>query len=196
MQKPHIVENALSKDALDFLTKFCEDNPNAFRNEGSQAIGQFIDKTISYKVLHSSMPEPFGKLERTMAHCRFIAQKTILDNWNSYVYPDNTELTYWDPGDSMSLHADNTWHDGLEDHIKELEHPTDYRTHSALFYLNDNYDGGEIYFPEFDLEIKPKAGSLLTFPSGNDHRHGVNEVLKRKRFTIAIWYTNQINYLE
>ena len=36
---------------------------------------------------------------------------------------------------------------------------------TALCYLNDGYAGGEIYFPDFDLLLKPTAGSILFMPT-------------------------------
>jgi len=193
---PHVIENVLTVDELAFITNFCRENPKAFMNSDMQVISQFKDKSLSYKALHRSMPEPFGNIERILAKTRFLGQKAILEAWGEYAYPDNTELTYWNPGDSMSLHADNSWQDSAPDHIKEIEHPTNYRTYSALFYLNDSYDGGEIYFPNFSYSFKPKAGSLITFPANKEYSHGVTEVKNDKRFTIAIWYTDQISYLE
>ena len=36
---------------------------------------------------------------------------------------------------------------------------------TAIIYINDNYIGGEITFPHNNLSIKPKAGTLIIFPS-------------------------------
>lgn len=33
-----------------------------------------------------------------------------------------------------------------------------------VFYLNDDYEGGEISFPELGRHFKPKAGSVIMFP--------------------------------
>ena len=32
-------------------------------------------------------------------------------------------------------------------------------------YLNDEYEGGELFFPYFDLKFKPEAGDIVLFPS-------------------------------
>ena len=37
------------------------------------------------------------------------------------------------------------------------------RTHTLLFYLNDDYEGGGTFFPEIDFVVKPKRGSCLLF---------------------------------
>jgi hypothetical protein len=36
---------------------------------------------------------------------------------------------------------------------------------SAVIYLNDNYSGGEINFPNQEVKIKPTSGSIVIFPS-------------------------------
>jgi predicted 2-oxoglutarate/Fe(II)-dependent dioxygenase YbiX len=65
----------------------------------------------------------------------------------------------------------------------------EYLTNSTIIYLNDDYEGGEIYFPEFDFEYKPKRGDAILFPCDkNEFRHGVKEVTKGKRMTIAMWH--------
>lgn len=38
-------------------------------------------------------------------------------------------------------------------------------TVSAITYINDDYEGGELWFPYLDLTIKPKAGDTIMFPS-------------------------------
>lgn len=47
---------------------------------------------------------------------------------------------------------------------------------AVLLYLNDDYEGGELYFPQLDFSIKPPAGSLLTFPAIERWTHGVTPV--------------------
>ena len=47
---------------------------------------------------------------------------------------------------------------------------------SIVIYINDDYNGGNLRFVDHDFEIKPKAGSLLVFPSTDDYEHGVMTV--------------------
>jgi predicted 2-oxoglutarate/Fe(II)-dependent dioxygenase YbiX len=59
-----------------------------------------------------------------------------------------------------------------------------------VFYLNDDYEGGELFFPNKKISIKPPKNSLLIFDSSNkDKLHGVAPVVKGTRYTIAsfIW---------
>lgn len=50
-------------------------------------------------------------------------------------------------------------------------------TLSAVGYPNDNYDGGELYFPAFDLKFKPKAGDFAVFPSAYIYSHSSEPVI-------------------
>ncbi len=49
-----------------------------------------------------------------------------------------------------------------------------HRVGSAVTYLTDSYEGGEICFPKFKLQLKPQAGTTLLFPS--EYVHAVSPV--------------------
>jgi predicted 2-oxoglutarate/Fe(II)-dependent dioxygenase YbiX len=61
------------------------------------------------------------------------------------------------------------------------------RTVSPILYLNDNYEGGEIEFVNFGIKIKPKAGSLLVFPSNYAYRHIAHPVISGTKYAIVTW---------
>lgn len=58
---------------------------------------------------------------------------------------------------------------------------------SAVIYLNDNYDGGELYFKDHGVSIKPEAGDFITFPGNRHYQHGVKEVSGAVRYTLSTW---------
>ena len=60
---------------------------------------------------------------------------------------------------------------------------------TAVTYLNDDFDGGEICFPEQKVCIKPSPGSTIIFPS--DFKHEVKEVLNKNRYMLS----NSINMI-
>lgn len=48
---------------------------------------------------------------------------------------------------------------------------------AAVLYINDDYTGGELFFPKFnDFSLKPAAGSLVIFPGTEQYEHGVRPV--------------------
>ena len=56
---------------------------------------------------------------------------------------------------------------------------------SMLYYLNDDYEGGELEFANFDGLIKPKKGDIIIFPSSFAYKHRVRKVTKGVRYVIA-----------
>lgn len=45
--------------------------------------------------------------------------------------------------------------------------------YAVIMYINDDYNGGELFFGRLGLEIVPPAKSMIIFPSGEDYLHGV-----------------------
>ena len=63
------------------------------------------------------------------------------------------------------------------------------RTISIIVYLNDDYSGGEIEFPDFGILHKPKAGDVLFFPSAYSYVHNIKEITKGTRYAVVNWFT-------
>ena len=67
------------------------------------------------------------------------------------------------------------------------------RTLSVIIFLNNDYEGGQLnfHFPSEDnkifLEVKPKPGRLVMWPSNFLYPHSVSPVTKGKRYTIVSW---------
>ena len=65
---------------------------------------------------------------------------------------------------------------------------------STVMYLNDDYTGGKLSFPEVDggYFYTPEKYELVYFPT--PYQHGVNPVKSGKRYIITISYTDKIEY--
>lgn len=62
------------------------------------------------------------------------------------------------------------------------------RNMSVIIALNDNYEGGEFYFPKQDYRVKLKKGDIICFPPYYTHPHMVDAPLNRTyRYTINTW---------
>jgi hypothetical protein len=59
-------------------------------------------------------------------------------------------------------------------------------TVSMVGYLNDDYEGGELYFPRFDLKIKPEAGDLFIFPSTYIYEHASLPIKSGNKYSIVV----------
>lgn len=58
---------------------------------------------------------------------------------------------------------------------------------SCVLYLNDDYDGGEIEFPAFEVKIKPQRGMLILFPSNYAYRHIAHPVTSGTKYAMVTW---------
>jgi len=102
----------------------------------------------------------------------------------------------WRVGDFISPHSDSEYNNS--DLVMDEGYPEEEWTnhiprflsdYSSVLYLNDDYEGGELFFPEFNLTIKPKLGDLVTFPTNSMYIHAVKEVKHGTRYTIALsWF--------
>jgi hypothetical protein len=59
---------------------------------------------------------------------------------------------------------------------------------ASVYYINDDYAGGEINFPSHDLKIKPEANSLIIFPGNENYLHEVLEIVDKPRYSSAMWF--------
>jgi predicted 2-oxoglutarate/Fe(II)-dependent dioxygenase YbiX len=63
------------------------------------------------------------------------------------------------------------------------------RKMSVIIALNDDYEGGEICFPEQDFKIKLKKGQAIAFPPYWTHPHYTTELLNNTvRYTANTWF--------
>lgn len=67
------------------------------------------------------------------------------------------------------------------------DHQDYHRRVSTVYYLNENYTGGEINFPRFDIVFKPKANQMIVFPSTYVYNHSVSPVIEGERYAVVSW---------
>lgn len=96
-----------------------------------------------------------------------------------------TKLT---AGADQGLHADMYNLDGTEiegdEDAKKLKY-------SALLYLSSigiDFDGGVLEFPNQNISIEPKSGTLVFFEGNHEHPHRVTEILSGNRYAIVMFF--------
>jgi hypothetical protein len=56
-------------------------------------------------------------------------------------------------------------------------------TVSSVVYFNDDYEGGELWFPYLDLTFKPEAGDIVMFPSTFIYAHAARPVTSGVKYS-------------
>lgn len=109
----------------------------------------------------------------------FQAVRACVDDYGMYwgvgiqFYETFNFVKYDGPGTHFRVHADHG--------------PTYVCTVSVVVYLNDDYEGGEIWFPRMDgLVIKPKAGDIVVFPSTYIYEHASQEMISGVKYAVVI----------
>jgi len=101
---------------------------------------------------------------------------------------NSTHFVKWVPGMKSKLHCDCEKPDGSPALAAEF-----FRYNvSVLMYPNEDYTGGEITFPDYDIVIKPKSGDMILFPGNGEYKHTVELVTEGTRYTMPSWYTYDI----
>jgi hypothetical protein len=101
-------------------------------------------------------------------------------------WPTSPAIVRWLPGQLQLPHADKELHEG-ENAGKPNDFP--YYDIAGLFYLNDDYEGGELYFPKQDVQFKPKSGAAYFFPGDLNYIHGVTKITEGIRYVIPFFFT-------
>jgi cold shock CspA family protein len=57
------------------------------------------------------------------------------------------------------------------------------RVGTGIFFLNDDFVGGQTYFPKLNVEVQPKAGSFLYFQQGYDEATNWNTIHESRLIT-------------
>jgi hypothetical protein len=101
------------------------------------------------------------------------------------VIPTGTTIVRWLPGQFQKPHADKELHEGPDAGL-----PNDFPNYdlSSLFYLNEDYEGGELYFPNQGVKFKPKKGAAYFFPGDMKYIHGVTEIRNGIRYTCPFFW--------
>ena len=115
-------------------------------------------------------------------------QEAVQTVFGREVRANTSHAQKWDVGGFASVHSDNSDNDGNPNAFE-------INKYVAVLYLNDDYEGGELYFPQHDISIKPNAYSLYTFPGGVENLHGVTEITKGTRYTmVSFWDFADLEY--
>jgi hypothetical protein len=98
------------------------------------------------------------------------------------LFSDTLQIVRWPEGFEQHPHADSENPGGVP-------HPYAWRSYASIIYLNDDFEGGQIYFPDLRLAPPIRPGMLVFFPGTLGYLHGVTKVIRGTRYTIASFWT-------
>lgn len=90
----------------------------------------------------------------------------------------------WEPGAYARVHSDNTDEHGNSGAFTRSRY-------AAFLYLNDDFEGGLLRFPDRNIEIQPKIGMLAAFDGGFKNMHEVTMITKGIRYTLGSFWDDR-----
>jgi 2OG-Fe(II) oxygenase superfamily len=200
-----MIEDFISSDVATTLIQFYDrekkiltqtsDNQLSFSSSTDPHILKIIS-TISNQVL-AVMRESYLLHDKKyhVDHCALFAR--IAGNYCGY-HADNVYFDCPQHGTNQSLLRATC--DGTCPGAKFVPNHTGWREYTALLYLNDDFEGGEILFEDgpfnrlYQKVIPIKANTLVLAPNGPHFYHEVFPIRSGKRYSLHIWYTSDPRY--
>ena len=90
----------------------------------------------------------------------------------------------WEPGAYARKHSDNTDEHGNSGAFTRSRY-------AAFLYLNRDFEGGVLQFPDQDISIVPQTGMLAVFDGGFNNMHEVSLITSGIRYTIGSFWDDR-----
>lgn len=210
--KIRVIEDFISKEDCDYIINYANNldiwhlanaEKSQFSNEKDYEIisSQWDNRKIDFGMLYGLQvyPELFKKVWENQERAKEEVLKFYGLNPKDITI-EILELVRWYYPFHQSPHIDyldETFTDedfpegyGMSDETKSqyLEY---FRTKhfTTMMYLNEDFEGGEIFFPYHDIEIKPKPGMLVLFSGDAKLPHGIKQITSGTRYVNTTFWT-------
>ena len=124
------------------------------------------------------VPPQFAEL-RNVYNDTVIKLKECLNHYQSMYnivmdYMEAINYVRYEPGQHFAVHADSGFSYNC--------------TVSSVMYLNDDYEGGELWFPFLDLTYTPVAGDIVIFPSTYIYAHASKPITSGVKYSAVTMF--------
>lgn len=176
-----VMQSFLDPAFCDALVAEC--NPLPGIRQGSATGG--YDVSTTYRDGRTSETVDIYKLQTDVVELtRRIFESSIAPHYGcEFEWYERPEILRYNQGGEYKPHSDSdNWFAEEKVWRRVLD-----RDISILLYLNENYGGGEIAFPNFGVKLKPKRGMLIAFPSDCRFIHTARPVETGIRYALVSW---------
>lgn len=129
------------------------------------------------------LPEELSDIKNIYDDYNVVLRKCLTDYEARYNFKmefmESINFVKYNPGQHFNVHTDSGF--------------SYFCTLSSVGWFNDDYDGGELWFPYLNLTFKPQKGDVLFFPSTYIYAHGSKEVTKGIKYSaVTMFNYNEI----
>lgn len=164
-----IIENVLDNNLFDKIIEYYNENKNTEKVKLSKTKTKDREHIHTSKLLTNTID---NKLSRTI----FPEVKKIYNY--DIKFREDYKICNYDSNSSGRFHQH-----------RDTPHPYNHRKFAMSLLLNDDYEGGELYFPEYNIKLKPPKNAAVIFPGILSH--GVLDVTKGNRMSLITFFTTK-----
>jgi predicted 2-oxoglutarate/Fe(II)-dependent dioxygenase YbiX len=172
-----VSENTLSLQECRFLIALYDRHSQLSRNRDGNC-----RPLLDYYTLRDVDSKAASRLYGLALRCK---EKIEVHLSTPELFVESFFVARMSSGDSHIPHANNE----QREHGRWVPNHTPQRDYTGLAYLNDDFTGGELVFPDRDVVVTPNPGLLVAFPSNHKFVHAVPKVLSGKRYCLPVWFT-------
>lgn len=171
--QPIVIDKFITKETAEYINNYLRpkaqnhSNPKGFLNLPLNPLNFNSNKDLESKIVHDLLNLIIDSISSKFGFSK------------SYLKLDRAFYQVLQEGESLATHADI---------LIEVDY-------SALLYLNDDYEGGEIVFYDrlpFNsnngTSYKLDKGTLVYFKGDEKHQHEVKEVISGERASLILFY--------
>ena len=181
-----IFDDVLLKDNHKIFKKICTDHfeyedGHIVDHKGELSVDHQI-RNVQMKMLSNLMDKSFTTVHWTSLllykfteHIDRYINDFKMQNFNCKI--NDIQVLKYNVGGHYRLHCDHG--------------PTVPRTLSLIYFVNDDYEGGDLNFQlintEKNLQIEKKSNRLVIWPSNFMYPHGVTPIESGTRYSVVSW---------
>lgn len=166
------IEDAVSSAKISWISAGVDGGQNKNVRDTDSISIPFINQVVSDFI------DPRDAFNKTLSNIFYDSILKLEHDYMSYfgvsfLEHDSYQILKYGKGQKFTNHID--------------DHSQYHRRVSSVYYINDDYEGGEINFPRFGISYKPKANQMIVFPSTYVYNHSVSEVVSGTRYAVVSW---------
>ena len=155
-------------------------SPNMYNDEGICIYDAqyWWDRVVNTAILRDHYLELHDLIDKY----NMLVKAAIEDKFRYKVFMRPPALVRWLPGCVQEPHADKQLNDGT---------PNPFPTYdiNSVIYWNDDFEGGQFYYEQHDIELEIESGMAVVHPGDVHYLHGVKPVTSGVRWTSPAFTT-------
>lgn len=167
---PLIIKDFLSREQIDKTYNWIVNNLTLFGTLNK--VDYWAGRSIYYNAISNDI--------QLIISGAFTKAIELVANGETLI-PELLNITRWPEGYELHPHADAEEPDGRQ-------HQYWWRRFGAIIYLNNDFTGGELHYPNLNISVKPEPGMLAVHPGTLEFLHGVRPVIGNTRYTLTSFF--------